>query len=410
MGDYDERAPLLQYQFPGQFPGGFPSTYYTTQVEPEHSSVDLTNSYQQFCQLIGNRPADLPKDQRFTSPKESLYARAQKHRSRQNFTYAFAAAATNTLLLSQVVLGAALTGLGASNSSHVLITVFGALNTVIAGVVAFLKSRGQPMRARMFRDDLDRVMDEIDNSATMWLGISRNVHGYDAIDTENAVTVRSEVARLTRLYDRAVKINTLNDPDFYGTGSPSDPHSATLKARGGQVAVPIAVPSGEGGGSAPAAPVNEDESPASAAKPAPSAPSPNGDKPKDGDKGKADAAPLPPAVASPAEEAKPSPVPAPAPAPSPSPAPAPAPAPEDKGKQPADVPSSSTPAPEVTTPAIASPASDSETPAPIALAPPSNAAMLDPDASPATAIIPNKANSSASVRVTKPAPVSSDQP
>jgi hypothetical protein len=402
MGDYDERAPLLQYQFPGQFPGGFPSTYYAPQVQAERSSVDLTNSYQQFCQLVGNRPADLPKEQSFKPPKESLYARAQKHRSRQNCTYAFAAAATNTLLLSQVVLGAALTGLGASNSSHVLITVFGALNTVIAGVVAFLKSRGQPMRARMFRDDLDRVMDEIDNSATMWLGISTGVHGYDAIDTENAVTVRSEVARLTRLYDRAVKINTLNDPDFYGTGSPSDPHSATLKARGGQVAVPVAVPSGEAGGAAPAAPVNEDESPASAAKPAPSAPSPNGDKPKDGDKAKDDATPLPPAAAPPAEESKP--------APAPAPTPDPAPAPEDKGKQPADAPSSSAPAPQVTAPAAPSPADDSATPAPIALAPPSNAALVDPDASPATAVIPNKANSSASVRVTKPAPVSSDQP
>lgn len=75
----------------------------------------------------------------------------------------FTATLVNTLLLTQVVLGAALTGLGASNSSRILITVFGALNTVIAGVVAFLKSRGQPMRARMFRDDLERVVDEIES-------------------------------------------------------------------------------------------------------------------------------------------------------------------------------------------------------------------------------------------------------
>ncbi|MGG6498998.1 UNVERIFIED_CONTAM: hypothetical protein NY603_39325, partial [Bacteroidetes bacterium 56_B9] len=68
----------------------------------------------------------------------------------------------------------------------------------------------------MFRDDLDRVVDEIDNSATMWRGISQGIHGYDAIDTDEAVTVRSEVARLTRLYDRAVKTNTINDPDYYG--------------------------------------------------------------------------------------------------------------------------------------------------------------------------------------------------
>jgi hypothetical protein len=86
---------------------------------------------------------------------------------------------SNTLLLTQVVLGATLTAFGASESSHVLITIFGVLNTVIAGLVAYLKSRGQPMRTRMFRDDMERVVDEIENSEVMWLGISKGVLGYD---------------------------------------------------------------------------------------------------------------------------------------------------------------------------------------------------------------------------------------
>lgn len=89
------------------------------------------------------------------------------------------------------------------------------MNTVIAGVVAYLKSRGQPMRARMFRDDMDRVVDEIENSEVMWLGISKGVLGYNALSADGKVTVRSEVARLTRLYDRAVKTNTMNNPDIY---------------------------------------------------------------------------------------------------------------------------------------------------------------------------------------------------
>lgn len=123
----------------------------------------------------------------------------------------FTAALSNTLLLTQVVLGAALTALGASESSHILITIFGATNTIIAGLVAYLKSRGQPMRARMFRDDLERVVDEIENSEVMWLGISKGVHGYDEIAIDDAVSVRSEVARLTRLYDKAMRSNTMND-------------------------------------------------------------------------------------------------------------------------------------------------------------------------------------------------------
>lgn len=147
------------------------------------------------------------------------------------------------MLLSQVIFGAALTALGASNSSHTIITILGALNTIIAGLIAWLKSRGQPMRARMFRDDLNRVVDEIENSSIMWLGISRGAHGYDAID-QDEVTVRSEVARLTRHYDKAVRDNTKNDPDNYANGIPDGSYSAALRTR----------PQGQPGSSAPVEP------------------------------------------------------------------------------------------------------------------------------------------------------------
>lgn len=126
--------------------------------------------------------------------------------------------------------------LGASESSHVLITVFGVCNTVIAGLVAYLKSRGQPMRARVFRDDLEHVVDEIENSKTMWLGVQNNVLGYDEIDVDDKVSIRSEVARLTRLYESAIKKYMQNNPDLYNTaGGALDPITG-LKARPGRSA------------------------------------------------------------------------------------------------------------------------------------------------------------------------------
>ena len=223
----DERSPLLQRQ-----PQPLPI------LQPD----DNVDHHLQFCNLIGVVPHTLPEGQKHTPHPQSLYARALQRRRNQSYTYALTATLTNGLLLSQVVLGAALTGLGASDSSRVLITVFGALNTIIAGVIAFLKSRGQPLRARMFRDDLDRVVDEIESSAVMWLGISTGVHGYDAIDTDEQVTVRSEVARLTRLYDKAVKANTTNDPDLYAAGGPGDFHHAALRSRTGGPALPVVAP------------------------------------------------------------------------------------------------------------------------------------------------------------------------
>jgi hypothetical protein len=82
------------------------------------------------------------------------------------------------------------------------------------------------MRSRVFRDDLDRVVDEIENSEVMWLGIARGAHGYDEIAIDDSVSVRSEVARLTRLYDKAVRGNTMNDrPSSFRLLHPAPPLS-----------------------------------------------------------------------------------------------------------------------------------------------------------------------------------------
>ena len=277
-----ERTPLL-----------WESTY---SVQPTVNNPNDTNDrdrdpHDEFCMMVGvpssaPTPDGKPKPSWSTPPK-SLYGRATRQLSKQRTTYYGTATLSNTMLLAQVVLGAALTALGASESSHILITLFGATNTVIAGLVAYLKSRGQPMRARMYRDDLERVVDEIENSEIMWLGIAKGVHGYEDIDTgstkdgkeadrnPNAVTVRSEVARLTRLYDRAVRNNTVNNPDMYMNGGDGGGGGATLRNRtggGASAAAPtmsapvvnVAIPEAPQTSTAVVVAVDPDESPATA--------------------------------------------------------------------------------------------------------------------------------------------------
>ncbi|KAF2227789.1 hypothetical protein BDZ85DRAFT_315315 [Elsinoe ampelina] len=226
----DPRTPLLQFP---------PSP-------PTPTSSLSTNHHLQFCTLIGMPPLPHPSLPLIPLPKptkDTLYQRALSRRRSQNRIYLFTASLSNTLLLSQVVLGAALTALGAAAANHILITVFGAVNTIIAGLVAYLKSRGQPMRARMYREDLERLVDEIESSATMWLGVATGTHGYDAIDIDERVTVRGEVARLTRLWDQAVRRNVSNDPDMYAAGSVGDGGEGGLRRKQGGVAPgPVQVP------------------------------------------------------------------------------------------------------------------------------------------------------------------------
>ncbi|KAK3619525.1 hypothetical protein LTR56_023960 [Elasticomyces elasticus] len=260
----DESSPLLQ--FPGMGGGNFDG---------------LGDHHTQFCHLIGIRPLTHPPGQPWKPQETSLYYRATRHRRNQGATYVLTATLTNTLLLAQIVLGAALTGLGASDSSRVLITVFGALNTVIAGLIAFLRSRGQPVRARMFRDELDRIVNEIENSAVMWHGVSKNVHGYSDIDTNDSVTN-----------------STINDPDNFAAGMSGDPYSAALRTRPGQPGQPAlppavqapatVVPTAPADVAAPvpaAAVPDPDESPATKAPEPPKAEEP---KPQDAAKAKED--------------------------------------------------------------------------------------------------------------------------
>ncbi|KAL9530469.1 hypothetical protein SMMN14_06003 [Sphaerulina musiva] len=354
----DERTPLLR------FPGSHPSQQFPVQQDVEA----LSNAYHQFCYLMGNRPPDHPAKATYYPPKDTLYHRAIEHRQSQARIYTFTSALTNTLLLTQVVLGASLTGMGASQSPGWLITVFGALNTIIAGLVAFLKSRGQPMRARMFRDDLNRVVDEIENSATMWRGISQGIHGYDAIDTDETVTVRSEVARLTRLYDRAVKTNTINDPDYYGgAGIGSGDQNSGLRSRPDQAALPAP-------GSAQPAPASV-PAPAQAAAPAASAPPPVADV----DESPATKAPAP----TPPKQDPPKPDDPVANGTADATKPAPQPSKSSDPNFPAADPGSNASAP-TQIPTIPPP--PAATSAPVSLA-----TIVDPDASPATASIPTGA-------------------
>lgn len=49
-------------------------------------------------------------------------------------------------LIMQLIVAAALTALGAADGNHGAVTVFGGINTVIAGFLTYLKGSGLPNR------------------------------------------------------------------------------------------------------------------------------------------------------------------------------------------------------------------------------------------------------------------------
>jgi hypothetical protein len=68
----------------------------------------------------------------------------------------------NSCLGLQIIVAAALTAMGAAGASHSAVTVFGAINTVIAGLLTFLKGSGLPNRLKYYQAEWKRIREFIE--------------------------------------------------------------------------------------------------------------------------------------------------------------------------------------------------------------------------------------------------------
>ena len=68
----------------------------------------------------------------------------------------------NSCLGLQIIVAAALTAMGAAGASHSAVTVFGAINTVIAGLLTFLKGSGLPNRLKYYQSEWKRIREFIE--------------------------------------------------------------------------------------------------------------------------------------------------------------------------------------------------------------------------------------------------------
>lgn len=109
----------------------------------------------------------------------------------------------NACLLLQIIIASALTALGASGSSHVAITIFGALNTVIAGMLSFTKGQGLPNRLRQYQNTLRKVREYIEQRER------------DFSQLDCAYDLQAEIGIIVAMYNSARENDENNDPSVY---------------------------------------------------------------------------------------------------------------------------------------------------------------------------------------------------
>ncbi|KAJ5157738.1 uncharacterized protein N7482_008838 [Penicillium canariense] len=97
-----------------------------------------------------------------TAPNVGIYTRVVTSESQARQAYTIFNYLINTCLGIQIVVAAALTALGAASGPHAAITAFGAINTIVAGILTYLRGSGLPDRLKSYENKWKNIREYIE--------------------------------------------------------------------------------------------------------------------------------------------------------------------------------------------------------------------------------------------------------
>ncbi|KAI0538223.1 hypothetical protein GGR58DRAFT_468747 [Xylaria digitata] len=132
-----------------------------------------------------------------------LYARIVHSEQKAKDSFKVFSVVINGCYFLQIVIAAALTALGAARASSGAVTAFGALNTVIAGFLTFLKGSGLPGRLKYYGNEWKKIREFIEQRERDFMRSGHNLDVYDVIET------------IEKMYNNLKADIELNTPDSY---------------------------------------------------------------------------------------------------------------------------------------------------------------------------------------------------
>ena len=96
------------------------------------------------------------------APNLGIYPRVVREERKAKRSFKVYNLIVNICLGTQMVVAASLTALGAANGSRHAVTAFGAINTIIAGFLTYLKGSGMPQRLKFIEDEFKAVREYIE--------------------------------------------------------------------------------------------------------------------------------------------------------------------------------------------------------------------------------------------------------
>ena len=123
----------------------------------------------------------------------------------------------NSIYILQIFIAATITALAAYEGHRVDVTVLGAINTVLAGLVAYFKGMGLPNRLRKSRDQYQHVKEYIDYKERQFVWFAK-LHGKKNPNFDPTLATLDpwmEAEQVRKLYEAAQKDEQANYPDIY---------------------------------------------------------------------------------------------------------------------------------------------------------------------------------------------------
>ncbi|EFQ98824.1 hypothetical protein MGYG_01839 [Nannizzia gypsea CBS 118893] len=156
-----------------------------------------------------------------------IYTRVVSAEARYKREYRFFTLLISCCLGIQIIVAAALTALGAGNGPRVLITIFGAVNTAIAGYLTYLKGSGLPNRKRYHQSQYSKIRQHIEQRERDFC-------------LENCeLDVLREIRHIQHMYEAVQEDVEANTPESYSSvkrfqaNQPALPQSAIKNEKDG---------------------------------------------------------------------------------------------------------------------------------------------------------------------------------
>ncbi|KAI1101075.1 hypothetical protein F4804DRAFT_344229 [Jackrogersella minutella] len=142
---------------------------------------------------IGTRPA----------ANIGIYARVVHSEQKAKDRYKVFSIVINACYFLQIVVAASITAMGAAGVSHGAVTAFGAINTIIAGLLTFLKGSGLPARLKYYGNEWKKIREFIEQRERDFSRIGCDLNVYEV------------VATIDRMYNNTKQEIEMNTPDGY---------------------------------------------------------------------------------------------------------------------------------------------------------------------------------------------------